>query len=99
LAVRVIARPALERFWRAYEDAEQPLRAWFHEAKKASWKDPHEVKAMYGKASVIGGSRIVFNIGGNKYRLVVKFNYRRQIAYIRFIGTHAQYDAINAETV
>jgi mRNA interferase HigB len=99
LAVRVIARPTLENFWKAYADAEQPLKAWYQETRKADWKDPHEVKAMYGKASVIGGSRIVFNIGGNKYRLVVKFNYHRQIAYIRFIGTHPQYDAINAESV
>lgn len=97
--MRVIARPTLERFWKAYKDAEQPLKAWYQEARKADWKDPHDVKAMYGKASVIGNSRIVFNIGGNKYRLIVQFNYHRQIALIRFIGTHAEYDKIDAETV
>jgi mRNA interferase HigB len=97
--VRVIARPRLANFWKEYGDAEQPLKAWYQEAKKAPWTAPHDVKRMYGNASVIGNSRIVFNIGGNKYRLVVEFNYRRQIAFLRFIGTHAQYDAIDAETV
>lgn len=97
--MRVIARPTLERFWKAYPDSEQSLKAWYQEARKADWKDPHAVKDMYGNASVIANSRIVFNIGGNKYRLIVQFNYPRQIALIRFIGTHAEYDKIDAETV
>jgi mRNA interferase HigB len=99
LAVRIISRGKLRDFWQASEDSEQPLKSWYQEVKKADWKAPHDVKAMYGNASVIGHSRIVFNIGGNKYRLIVEFNYNRQIAFIRFIDTHAAYDKVEAETV
>ena len=73
------------------------MKAWFQEAKSADWMTPHQIKAMYRSASVIGDNRIVFNIAGNKYRLVVKFNYSYRIGYVRFIGTHAQYDQIDAE--
>jgi mRNA interferase HigB len=97
--VRVIAVRTLRDFWNEYPDAEQPLRAWHREAKAAVWTTPHDVKAMYRSASVIGGNRVVFNIAGNKYRLVVRCNYDYQIAYVRFVGTHAEYDRIDVENV
>ena len=97
--MRIIARGTLRVFWEANPDAEQPLKSWFREAEAAGWETPHDVKDQYGTASVIGDSRIVFNIAGNKYRLVVKFNYPYRVGYIRFIGTHAEYDEIDAEAV
>lgn len=89
----------LRDFWKRHPDAEQPLRAWYREAKAAVWATPHDVKAMYRSASIVGDSRIVFNIAGNNYRLVVRCNYSYQIAYVRFIGTHTEYDRIDVETI
>ena len=97
--MRIIARGTLRDFWINNADSEQPLKAWFNEANAADWANPHDVKAQYRNASVIGDCRIVFNIAGNKYRLIVKFNYPYRVGYIRFIGTHAEYDAIDAEAV
>jgi len=97
--VRIIKRGTLRSFWEINRDCEEPLKAWYKEAKAADWKTPHDVKAMYRNASVIGDSRIVFNISGNNYRLIVKFNYSYRVGYIRFIGTHAEYDRINAEAI
>ncbi len=99
--MRVIARKTLTEFWRrpGCGDAEQPLRAWFHEAKAADWKTPADVKAAYRSASILGNNRVVFNICGNKYRLVVAINYRTSIVFIRFIGNHAEYDRINAREI
>lgn len=82
-----------------YADAQAPLDAWYHEVKKAEWNDPSDIKAQYRNASILKGGRVVFNIAGNKYRLVVKINYLRQIVYVRFIGTHKQYDKIDVEDV
>lgn len=79
--------------------AEQSLKSWFKEASAASWKTPEDVKRRYGSASFLAGNRVVFNIGGNKYRLIVQINYDFKIVYIRFVGTHAAYDKVNAETV
>lgn len=97
--MRVIAKTALRSFWASHPDAEQPLRAWHGEAKRAAWKTPADVKAKYRSASILQGGRVVFNIGGNKYRLVVKISYPFQIVYIRFVGTHREYDRIHAETI
>ena len=97
--MRIIARGRLRDFWNSHPDAEQPLKAWFREAEAANWQRPGDIKSMYGNASVIGDNRVVFNIAGNKYRLIVKFNYGYRIGYIRFIGTHAEYDRIDAESV
>jgi mRNA interferase HigB len=97
--VRIIAVSTLRHFWEIYGDAEEPIKAWYQEAKVADWATPHQVKAMYRNASVLGDNRIVFNIAGNKYRLIVKFNYAYRIGYVRFIGTHAEYDRIDAEEV
>jgi len=97
--MRVIAKSALRNFRAKHPDAEQPLRAWHSEAKSAAWKSPADVKAKYRSASILQSGRAVFNIGGNKYRLVVKINYSFQIVYIRFMGTHREYDRIDAETI
>lgn len=75
------------------------MRAWFHEARIADWSTPADIKASYRNASILGNNRVVFNIGGNKYRLVVAVNYRARIVFIRFIGSHAEYDRINAEEI
>lgn len=97
--MRIISRRTLREFWNIYPDSEEPLKAWFQEATHADWANPHDVKALYGNASVIGDGRIVFNIVGNKYRLIVWFNFPYRIGYIRFVGTHAEYDGIDAENV
>ena len=97
--MRIIKRGTLTDFWQHHPDAEGPLKSWYREVKDADWQSPHEVKAMFGNAGVVGDNRIVFNIAGNKYRLVVKFNYPYRVAYIRFIGTHAKYDKIDVEDV
>jgi len=97
--MRVIAKRTLREFWECYPDAEGPLKAWHQEAEQADWQSPHDIKADYGNASILKDNRTVFNIAGNKYRLVVKINYPYHIVYIRFIGTHAEYDQINVEIV
>jgi mRNA interferase HigB len=97
--VRVISRQAMREFWERHPDARQALSAWFCEAERADWGSPAAIKTRYVNASVIGGNRVVFNIKGNTYRLVVKIPYARRVAYIRFVGTHAEYDAINLEEV
>ncbi len=97
--MRIITRQRLIAFWKLHQDAEQPLRAWLAEAKHARWRTPAEIKQKYRSASIIANNRVVFNIAGNKYRLVVKIHYNRGVVYIRFIGTHAEYDRIDAETI
>jgi mRNA interferase HigB len=97
--VRIIAISTLRHFWEIHADAEEQIKAWYQEAKAADGSTPHQIKAMYRNASVLGGNRIVFNIAGNKVRLIVKFNYAYRIGYVRFIGTHGEYDRINAEEV
>jgi mRNA interferase HigB len=97
--VRIIARRALREFWERHPDAEQSLRAWYHDARQADWRTPADVKSVYATASVVGSNRVVFNIGGNKYRLVVAINYPFRICYIRFLGTHRAYDRVDVETV
>ena len=99
--MRVISRSLLREFWESPlgREAEQPLRVWFQEAEKASWSGPHEVKAQYPTASILKRGRVVFNIGGNKYRLVAAIRYEKGIVFTRFVGTHAQYDRIDAQEV
>lgn len=99
--MRTISRKALKHFWERseYADAEQPLRAWFREASSADWKRPSDVKAAYRSASIVGNDRVVFNIAGNKYRIVVRINYAYRVVYVRFVGTHRQYDRINVREV
>ncbi len=97
--MRVIAKRTLREFWQRFHDAEEALKAWHAEAEAAAWQNPAEIKAQYGNASIIKDSRVVFNICGNKYRLVVKINYGHAVILIRFIGTHKEYDAIDVEVV
>ena len=101
LAMRVVAKSTLKKFWQhsAYGDAQGPLESWYEEALRATWTSPQAVKDLYGNASICGNNRVVFNIGGHKYRLVVEMQYRAGIVWVKFIGTHAQYDLINVETV
>ncbi|PNU21369.1 addiction module toxin RelE [Geothermobacter hydrogeniphilus] len=96
---RIIAKRTLREFWKSHPDSEEALKSWHAEAKAANWQNPAEIKAQYRSASVLKDSRVVFNICGNKYRLIVKINYAASIVLIRFIGTHKEYDAIDAETV
>lgn len=96
---RIIAKKVLRDFWEKYPDAEQYLKTWYDTAKSANWKLPNDVKMTYINASILRNSRVVFNIKGNSYRLVVKFNYEKQWAFIRFIGTHVEYDQINANSI
>jgi mRNA interferase HigB len=97
--MRVIAKKSLRYFWQRFPDAEDALKTWFGEAERANWANPGEIKSKYRSASILKDSRVVFNICGNKYRLVVKVSYKNGIVLIRFVGTHREYDAINAEEV
>ncbi len=97
--MRVIALKTLREFYRKHADAEQPLKAWYKEAEQARWKSPIDIKKEFVSASILADNRVVFNIKGNKYRLLVKFNYKYGWAWIRFIGAHSQYDKINAEKI
>jgi mRNA interferase HigB len=97
--MRVISRKTLRDFWERHSDAGQPLRAWFAETTSLIWRHPADIKRRYPTASFLNENRIVFNIKGNRYRLVVHVRYDLGRVYIRFIGTHAEYDRINAETV
>jgi mRNA interferase HigB len=97
--MRVIAKRTLRHFWEQYPDAQGPLEAWHSETVKSRWQNPQQIKEQFGSASILKGGRVVFNIGGNKYRLVLAMDYRRQACYVKFVGTHHQYDAIDAETV
>ncbi|MEZ5289826.1 MAG: type II toxin-antitoxin system HigB family toxin [Vicinamibacterales bacterium] len=97
--MRIIAKKALRDFWGRHPDAEGPLLAWYREAEAESWDSPAKVKQKYGSASIVANNRVVFNIKGNTYRLVVKVNYGVRIVFIRFVGTHAEYDRINVEDI
>jgi mRNA interferase HigB len=97
--MRVIAVSTLRAFWVRHPDAEQPLKAWYEEATNAKWTQPADIKVRYRSASVLKSRRVVFNIKGNDYRLIVAIAYQLQIVYVKFVGTHAEYDAVDADTV
>ena len=97
--MHVISRKRLREFAAKHPPAKAPLDAWYAEASRADWASFADVKARYGSADMVGGNRVVFNIGGNKYRLIVKVAYQCRTVYVRFVGTHAEYDATDAETV
>ncbi len=97
--MRVISLKILKDFYTAYPDSEQSLKAWFNEARQASWHDPAEIKARYSNASILKSRRVVFNIKGNTYRLVVAIAYQYGAVYIKFIGTHMEYDKIDVNSV
>ncbi len=100
--MRIIALSTLKAFWTrrpSFQDAEEPALAWYRDVLRADWDAPAAVKAQFGSASILKDGRVVFNIAGNKYRLVVWINYPHRVVYVRFIGTHRQYDAIDAQTI
>lgn len=97
--MRIFNKKTLLQFGRKYPDADQPLRTWYSEVAAASWGSPADIKDHYAHASLIGGKRVVFNIGGNKYRLVTEVDYTKQSVFLKFVGTHKQYDKVDAETV
>jgi mRNA interferase HigB len=97
--VRVIAKKILREFWELHTDCEEQLKSWYQEASNAAWLDTNQIKFEYPSASILPGNRVVFNIKGNHYRLIVKINYDYQMIWIRFIGTHAEYDKINAKKI
>jgi mRNA interferase HigB len=96
--MRVIAKSTLREFWERFPDAEEALLAWFRVVEKEEWDSPADVKKKYRSASIVG-ERVVFNIKGNTYRLVVWINYPFKVVYVRFVGTHKEYDAINVREV
>lgn len=99
--MHIIKRKTLMEFYQqsGHGDAKQPIEAWYNEAKHANWGSPADIKAHYRSASILKDNRVVFNIGGNKYRLVVRINYFSKTVFIRFIGTHREYDKIDAEEI
>jgi mRNA interferase HigB len=97
--MRVIALKTLRDFWEKHPQAEIPLRAWYALASRADWRNPADIKAAYRNASFLANNRVVFNIKGNDYRLVVAMRYDKGIMFVRFVGAHREYDRINAEEV
>jgi mRNA interferase HigB len=97
--MRIISRKALREFWTIHADSEEALKAWFSEASQSSWESPADIKRRYPHASILPGNRVVFNIKGNIYRLIVKVNYHYGQVFIRFVGTHTEYDKIDATTI
>ncbi len=100
--MRIIAKRTLRQFWETHPrgaGAKVPLQVWHSTVEGADWVTPADVKATFGDASILKDSRVVFNISGNRYRLVVRINYPYRVVYVRFVGTHEEYDAIDAETI
>lgn len=97
--MRIIAKRTLREFWEKHPEAEQPLKAWHQQVKGADWATPADVKSAYRTADFLKGNRVCFNIGGNKYHLIVQINYPRRVVFIRFVGIHAEYDKIDANSV
>lgn len=97
--MRIISKKRLKDFYEQsqYLDSKSPLEAWHKEVLKLDWNNPNEIKEMYRSASIIGDEKVVFNIAGNKYRLIVSINYYAKIVFIKFIGTHKQYDKVKME--
>lgn len=97
--MRIISKRRLREFWERHANAEEPLLAWYREVVNEDWDSPAKVKDKFRNASMVGDNRVVFNIKGNDYRLVVRINYPGRIVYVRFVGTHAEYDAVDAKEV
>ena len=96
---RIFAKSTLREFWEKFPGSEQYLKTWYDTAMSSNWKSPSDVKQTYANASILKDSRIVFNIKGNIYRLVAKFNFEKQWIFIRFIGSHKEYDRIDANKI
>jgi mRNA interferase HigB len=97
--MRIVARRTLGEFWEKHRTAEQPLKSWYREAAQATWVGPSDIKRSYRHASFLKGNRVIFNIGGNKYRLIVHVNYTYRVLYVRYVGTHADYDNVDPEQI
>lgn len=97
--MRIIRKKPLVDFYKKHNQAEQPLKSWIEEVKLSHWSTPQDVKNNYKTADILPDNRVVFNIKGNHFRLIIKVNYNCGVAYIKFIGTHSEYDKINAETI
>jgi mRNA interferase HigB len=96
---RIFAKSTLREFWENHPDSEKYLKTWYDTAMSANWKTPNDVKKNYANPSILKDSRIVFNIKGNSYRLVIKFNFEHQLAFVRFLGPHSDYDKIDANNI
>jgi len=96
---RIFAKSTLRAYWEKHPDSEQYLKTWYDIAMSSDWKNPNEVKNSYANASILKDNRIVFNIKGNSYRLIAKFNFEKKWIFIRFIGTHTEYNRIDANTI
>jgi len=97
--MRVFSKKILREFWEKHNNSEQPLKTWYKETIKANWVNPTEIKSNYPKASILKSGRVVFNLCGNSYRLIVEINQQRQWCFVRFIGTHSSYDRINPDKI
>lgn len=97
--MRIIAKKILREFWTKHSDCEEQLKSWYQETESITWENPNDVKRDYPSASILGDNRIVFNIKGNRYRIIIKINYDYQMIWIRFIGTHAEYDKVDANKI
>lgn len=97
--MRIISTAKIIEFYTKHPDSEQPLKAWIAEVKAANWQNMHEIKSQYHTASILGDRRVVFNIKGNDYRLIVAVAFKMGAVYIKFIGTHSEYDKIDAHTI
>src|SRR3972149_4695126 len=97
--MHVLSVKTLREYWLTHPDVEQALKAWHAEASKSTWRTPDDIKQRHRSADFLADNRVVFNIKGNTYRLVVQIHYNTKIVYVRFIGTHAEYDKIDAETI
>ena len=97
--IRIISRKPLKKLAEKHARSKEPMDAWYREVKEARWRTFADVRVLYGSADVVAGNRVVFNIGGNKYRLVVKIVYKVGVLYVKFIGTHEEYDKIDPATV
>ena len=97
--MRIISKSTIKDYWKKHRETENQLKAWYHIARNAKWKKPGDIKKQLAKTSIINSTRVVFDICGGNYRLIVKINYEAQIIFIRFIGTHKEYDKINVEEI
>lgn len=97
--MHVIAKRPLKEFWERYRDAQGALEAWLAHAERAEWAGPADVVADYRTADILPGDRVVFNLKGNQYRLVVKMRYSSRVVYVRFVGTHQEYDGVDATRI
>ena len=97
--MRIIAKKTLRDFWEIHTDCEEQLKTWYHETERANWQTPRDIKTDDASVSFLKNNRVVFNIKGNHYRLIVRINYDYGVLWIRFIGTHAEYDKIDANNI